>query len=213
MTEKEVRQRVVDAISAWLGGVKGGEQHLDILSTYNARKPLARGYAMLPKDDYCCATASAAFIRAGIADYTGTECSCGELIKIAQGKGIWVENDAYTPAIGDAILYAWKDTGSGDNTTGHDHIGVVIAVKGNTFTVAEGNIDGGKIGTRSMTVNGRCIRGFICPPYAKIAEDETAREAAEAMRILRSLPDAGCYELMLRARAYEVRQALEKYQK
>ena len=211
MKEQIVRERVAEAMCAWLGGEKGGAQHLDIIETYNSYKPLARNYAMTVKDDYCCATASAAFIKAGIAAYTGTECSCGELIKIAQARGIWVEDDAYAPGIGDAILYAWKDTGVGDNTTGHDHIGIVIGRSGNTITVGEGNMSGGKIGKRTMTVNGRYIRGYICPDYAKIAADETKREEEEAVRILRALPDESCYEIMLRARAYEVRQALEKY--
>jgi hypothetical protein len=69
----------------------------------------------------------------------------------------------------------------------------------------------GADGQRTMTVNGRYIRGYICPDYAKIAADETKREEEEAVRILRALPDESCYEIMLRARAYEVRQALEKY--
>ncbi|MEG1593362.1 MAG: hypothetical protein RR350_03050, partial [Oscillibacter sp.] len=64
MTEKELRQKVADTISAWVGGTKGSAKHLDILAVYNGHKPLARGYTVQPKDAYCATTVSAAFIRA-----------------------------------------------------------------------------------------------------------------------------------------------------
>lgn len=170
MTELELRKRVCGIMAGWVGGTRGSTQHLDILKTYNEHRPLARGYQMQVKDDSCAATVSAAFIRAGIAPFTGTECSCGAFIEIAKKRGIWVEDDAHRPEIGDAPIYAWKDDGKGDNTTGHDHIGIVTASSGNTFTVTEGNMGAAsKVGTRQMTVNGRYIRGFICPDYKAIA--------------------------------------------
>lgn len=202
MTEMQVRQRVVDAMNGWLGSIRGDAKHLDILNTYNSHKPLARGYTVLVKDNHCATTASAAYIKAGIAAYTGTECSCGEWIKIAKAKGIWVENDAYTPQIGDAIIYAWSDSGVGDNTSGHDHVGIVSAVSGNSFTVTEGNMTGGKVWTRSMTVNGRYIRGYICPPFAKIAADLTAKEKPDVAAILSALTNEQCAEIVKRGLAH-----------
>lgn len=192
MTETELRKKVADAVSAWYGAEKGSPTHQMILSIYNNHTPLARGYKMTVNDSWCAATASAAYIAAGIADYTGTECSCGEWIKLAKTKGIWVEDDAHVPSIGDAIIYDWKDDGKGDDTTGHDHIGIVTSVNGKSFTVTEGNMSK-KVGRRTMTANGRYIRGFICPDFAAIAKALTP-----AAFSLSDLSDEDCYQIVKR---------------
>ena len=171
MTEQDLRQRCADIISAWLGATRGSATHLEILRIYNTHTPLARGYKVQVGDAYCATTASACYIEAGIADYTGTECGCDKFIEIARKKGIWQENDAYVPGIGDACLYDWDDSGSGDNRGSADHIGIVVRSGGGTFDVVEGNGSGGRVVKRTMTVNGRYIRGFICPPFKQIIKD------------------------------------------
>ncbi|WP_295757345.1 phage tail tip lysozyme [uncultured Oscillibacter sp.] len=168
--ERALRQKVVGIINGWVGATKGSAKHLDILAAYNGHKPLARGYKVQKNDAYCAATVSAAYIRAGIAEYTGTECGVEKFIAIAKTKGIWVENDAHVPGLGDACVYDWQDSGVGDCTGAGDHIGIVSAVGGDAFTVTEGNMSGGKVGTRKMRVDGRYIRGFICPDFAAIAK-------------------------------------------
>lgn len=170
MTEQQLRQKVADIINGWIGATKGSAKHLELLQIYNSYKPLARGYTVKTTDAYCATTVSAAWIKAGIAAYTGTECGVDKFIRIAQDKGIWTENDAYAPKLGDAIVYDWDDTGTGDNTGAGDHIGIVTAPGTSTFTVTEGNMSGGKVGTRTMKVNGKYIRGFITPNYAAIAK-------------------------------------------
>ena len=171
MTEYQLRQKVADTINAWAGASKGSAKHLEILNIYNSYTPLARGYKVQVTDAYCAATVSAAYIRAGIAAYTGTECGVQEYVKAAQTRGIWVENDAHIPRIGDACVYDWDDSGVGDCTGYADHIGIVTSVSGGTFVVTEGNMSGGKVGKRTMAVNGRYIRGFICPDFAAIARE------------------------------------------
>jgi hypothetical protein len=182
MTEQQLRQHVADIMTGWVGGTKGSAKHQEILSIYNGYKPLARGYTVKTTDAYCATTVSAAWIKAGIAAYTGTECGCGPFITIAKAKGIWVENDAYVPKLGDAVMYDWQDDGVGDNTGAPDHIGIVTKPGTATFTVTEGNMSGGKVGTRTMAVNGKYIRGFITPDYAAIAPKiaATATETATA---------------------------------
>ena len=123
-------------------------------------------------DAHCATTASAAYIKAGIAEYTGTECGVGKYVEIAKKKGIWTENDAYTPKVGDACVYDWQDGANyatTDNTGAPDHIGIVTQVGGGTFVVTEGNMNGGKVGKRTVKVNGRYIRGFITPDFDMIA--------------------------------------------
>lgn len=170
MTENQLRQKVADIINAWVGATKGSAKHLEILEIYNSHKPLARGYKMQVKDAYCAATVSAAYIKAGIAEYTGTECGVEKFTVVAKGKGIWVENDAHTPKIGEACVYDWDDTGKGDCTGAGDHIGIVTQVGASSFVVTEGNMTGGKVGKRTMAINGKYIRGFICPDFAAIAK-------------------------------------------
>lgn len=186
MTEKQLRQNVANIINGWVGATKSSVKHLEILSIYNNYKPLARGYKVQVKDAYCATTVSAAYIKAGIAQYIGTECGVGKYIDIARSRGIWVENDAHTPKIGDACVYDWDDNGVGDCTGAGDHIGIVTKVASGSFTVTEGNMSGGKVGTRTMKVNGRYIRGFICPDFAAIAK-KLAGAPAEAIDKLAKL--------------------------
>ena len=184
MTEKELRKKVADIMQEWEGAARGDARHTEILSIYNGYKPLARGYTVQKNDAFCATTASAAYIKAGIAAYTGTECGVGQWVEIARKKGIWVEDDAHVPGVGDAICYDWDDTGTGENLGYPDHVGIVVSVSENSFVVIEGNINGGKVGRRNMQVNGRYIRGFICPDFKAIAaahgvpEQKTVTEIA-----------------------------------
>ena len=69
-------------------------------------------------------------------------------------------------------MYDWQDRANyatTDNTGAPDHIGIVTQVGGGTFVVTEGNMNGGKVGKRTVKVNGRYIRGFITPDFDMIA--------------------------------------------
>lgn len=169
MTEQQLRQKVADKMTSWVGATKGSAKHAEILKIYNEYRPLARGYKVKVSDAYCATTVSAAWIACGLAPYTGTECGVEKFARIAQDKGIWVENDAHVPKVGDAVVYDWQDSGVGDCRGAGDHIGIVTKAGSTSFTVTEGNMTGGKVGTRTMSVNGRYIRGFITPKYADIA--------------------------------------------
>lgn len=179
VTENQLRRLVADTIQAWIGAKKGSALHADILAVYNGYRPLARGYTMKTTDAYCAATVSAAYIRAGIAAWTGTECGVEKFTLVAKARGIWVEDDAHVPAVGDACVYDWNDNGVGDCVGSGDHIGIVTASNGTTFTVTEGNMSGGVVGTRNMKVNARYIRGYICPDFAAIAAELSSKNKSE----------------------------------
>lgn len=177
MTENELRKKVVSIVSKWVGGKQGSDIHKEILAIYNeyaAANKMAKAYESYA---WCDITASAAWIKAGIAKYVPIAMSCGQSISKAKAKGIWVESDAHKPKIGDAVIYDWDDTGKGDDTTGHDHIGIVVSVGADTFSVVEGNA-----GTPSQVrkiqrkVNQRYIRGFITPDYKAAAKELTPKE-------------------------------------
>ena len=80
--------------------------------------------------------------------------------------GCWQESDGYVPNIGDAVLYDWDDTGAGDNTGNPDHVGTVTYVNKDAgyFVVTEGNASN-MVKKRTVSINGRFIRGFITPHY------------------------------------------------
>lgn len=166
ITEAQLRQKVANQANAWLNAVEGDSLHAKILSIYNNN---TTGYKMQTHDAWCCAFVSAVWIVLDIAKYICTDVNCGEIKDKAILKNYWIENDAYVPKVGDAIIYYWSDDGRGDCDWGADHIGIVVAVNGNTFTVTEGNMSG-RAGQRHMNVDGRYIRGYIAPDYAAIAK-------------------------------------------
>ena len=199
ITEAQLRQKVANQANAWLGAVEGDSTHAEILKIYNSQNPLPVGYKMQTHDAWCAAFVSAVWLKVGIAQYITTECGCGRFRDNAKNLGIWVENDAYTPKVGDAIIYYWSDSGSGDCQTGADHIGLVTAVSGNTFTVTEGNTGNGVVGKRTMQVNGRYIRGFIAPNYATIAKKVAGKVTPDSSSVTPST--GGTPDIIYKVRA------------
>ena len=164
------REAVVARICSWEGYNERSGQHKAIIDGYNAYLPTAvkagcANYQVKYSDEWCAACASYAYIACGLGYMFPVECSCPRMITLAQKMGIWQENDGYVPSIADAVLYDWDDSGKGDNTGTADHIGIVIAVDGDTFVVMEGN-NGESVRRRTMSVNGKYIRGFITPKFS-----------------------------------------------
>lgn len=165
MTEQQLRQAVVDTILGWVGCNEADGSHKKIIDIYNSHKPLARGYALKYTDAWCAGTVSAVAIVNNITDIMPTEVGVGKMIDLYKKLGRWMESDGYTPQLGDVCMYAWSDDGSGECTSGADHVGIVTKVSGTTFWVTEGNYSD-SVKTRTMQVNGRYIRGFGLPDYA-----------------------------------------------
>ncbi len=184
MTEQELRSRVIAQAEQWLGCRESDGSHRKILDRYNEIVPLPRGYKMQDTDEWCAAFVSAVSAACGLLDILPAECSCNQMIALHKQRGTWVENDTYTPKTGDLILYDWDDNGVGDNTGLADHVGLVTGVSGGTITVIEGNKGAGYVGYRTVPVNGRTIRGFCTPDYAKkavsLGEEEPVTEQPSA---------------------------------
>lgn len=177
MTENEARKKVVSILNKWVGGKQGSDIHKEILAIYNeyaTANKMAKAYESYA---WCDITASAAWIKAGYAKYVPISMSCGQSITKAKSMGIWQEADGYKPKISDACVYDWSDDGKGDDTTGHDHIGIVVSVGADTFSVVEGNAGSpSQVRKIQRKVNQRYIRGFITPNYKQIAKDLTPKE-------------------------------------
>lgn len=164
---KKTRNEVVKMARSFVGLNEADGSYMKILNIYNSFDgTLPRGVKMKPTYAWCACTWSAIAIVLGYTDIMPIEISCGNLIKSAQRMGCWEERDNYVPKPGDAILYDWQDSGSGDNTGWPDHIGIVEEVRENAgyFIVIEGNFDD-QVKRRNVNINGKFIRGFITPKY------------------------------------------------
>lgn len=163
-----MRNKVVAKAKSYLGCKESDGSHKKIIDLYNSHKPLARGYKVKYTDEWCATFVSAVSIACGLTDIMPTECSCSKMIELYKKNGGWKESDSYVPSPGDLIMYDWEDSGRGDNTGLPNHVGIVTAVNGTSITVIEGN-KGEAVAYRAMTVNGKYIRGYCAPNYARNA--------------------------------------------
>jgi len=169
------RQKIVDIATSYHGVKKGSAKHHEIIDAFNKWKP--DGYTAHYTDDWCAEYVTACIYLAGLTKLVRGSAGCGVLISKARADGIWQENDGYIPDPGDMILYDWQDTGRGDNTGSPEHVGICVQVKGGKITVIEGNMTQRNskgevicksiVGYRTISINGRYIRGFITPKYDK----------------------------------------------
>lgn len=160
------RKAAVNLINSWVGKNEKDGSYKSILDIYNKQKTKPRGVTMKPGMAWCATTWSAVAIALGYTDIMPVECSCYYLIKRAQKMGCWKENDNYIPKIGDACLYDWQDNGVGDNKGTPKHVGMVTYVNKSEgyFVVTEGNYKN-SVKKRTVSINGKFIRGFIIPKY------------------------------------------------
>lgn len=180
MTENQLRNKVVEQAKKWYGCKESDGSHKKIIDTYNKISPLPRGYKVQYNDEWCATFVSAVGAVCGLSDIIPAECSCNQMIALHKELGTWVEDDKYRPSVGDIIMYDWDDSGAGDNKGVADHVGIVTDVEGNTITVIEGNKGSGYVGYRAMTVNGKYIRGYCVPDYAKKSTPDSAAEPEKA---------------------------------
>ena len=160
----KLAENVVAQAKKWIGYSESNGKYEIIIDTYNAHKPLPRGYKVKPTDAWCATFVSACSIEAGTTDILPCECSCQKMIELFKGIGCWVEADNYVPKAGDVIFYDWDDNGVGDNKGWSDHVGIVELVTGSLITVIEGNKNN-SVGHRVLGINGKCIRGYGVPKY------------------------------------------------
>lgn len=209
MTESEIRSLVVSTAQKYLGCKESDGSHRKIVDTYNAHKPLARGYKVTYKDAWCATFVSTVAIKCGLTDIMPTECGCGQMVQLYYGIGRWQERDSYTPKIGDIIMYDWEDKGVGDNTGWPDHVGFVASIDGNMMQVIEGNIND-SVGYRGMRVDGKYIRGYCVPNYASKASAEPAPKPVEPLKPTENNVVVDCAESFAKsvAGSYKVTAAM-----
>ena len=159
-----VREAIVNTAIRYNGMAFKGGSHRTLIDEFNKHRP--DGWAMTYTANFCAACASAIAYLCGVGDAYPCSANVGTIVAKAQKMGIWVENDAYVPTAGDWIVYAWNDSGRGDNTTGASHVGIVVSAGGGYINVFEFNIHNNhSTGYRKIPINGRYIRGFVVPNF------------------------------------------------
>lgn len=162
------RQKLVDLANSWIGKKESDGSYKSIIDTYNtlSASQLPRKVRMQYDWAWCACTWSALAVKLGYTAIMPIEISCYYLVEAAKKMGIWQEKDSYVPKPGDAILYDWQDSGVGDNTGSPDHVGTVVEVNESAgyIVVVEGNYSD-SVKKRTISINGRYIRGFITPQY------------------------------------------------
>lgn len=165
----KTREAVVNLITSWIGKNEADGSFKSIIDTYNTGSNLPRGIKMTYSWSWCACTWSALAIKLGYTDIMPIEISCGFLIAEAKKMGVWKENDDYVASPGDAILYDWDDNGKGDDTGWPDHVGTIVYTGSGYYVVVEGNHDNA-VKKRTISINGKFIRGFITPKYDAASE-------------------------------------------
>lgn len=175
------RQKVVDLVTSWEGKKESDGSYKSIIDLYNSKAPWPR-----TKMEYgwpwCACTWSALAKALGYTAIMPIEISCYYLIEAAKKMGCWVENDAYVPSPADAILYDWQDNGVGDNTGTPDHVGTVIYVNKSAgyMVVEEGNYSN-SVKRRTISINGKYIRGFITPKYTSNSVSQPTQTSGKSV--------------------------------
>ena len=168
-TAKDLRKKLVKTALEDIGAKEGGKKHKHIIDVFNTVHP--DGWGMTTSAPWCAAAVSSWAIEAFGAEkakkFFPLSANCGTIIKKAKEMGIWKEKDSYKPTAGDWILYDWQDSGKGDNTGSPDHVGLVQKVGEKFFTVIEGNKNDA-VENRRVAINGKYVRGFVVPDYAKM---------------------------------------------
>lgn len=174
-------KKLVEFALSWKGKKASNNSHREIIDVYNSFKPLPRGYKVKYTDAWCATFASAVSIKLGYTNIIPPECSCEKMIEGFKKIGAWVEDENRVPNVGDYCFYDWGDGVSyskTDNKGWCDHVGIVINVSRETFTVLEGNYNG-EVKERVMSINGKYLRGFAVPKYAKEVSKPVSQPASK----------------------------------
>lgn len=155
----------------------------EIIDIYNSHKPLARGYIVKYTDEWCSTFASAVSIKCGATSIFPTECGCERHIELFKALDSWNEDESITPKTGDVIFFNWNDNGIGDNKKYANHVGIVESVSNGVIVVIEGN-NSSAVRRRTISINGRYIRGYGRPKYTSETSTPTQNIDAIAKEVI-----------------------------
>ena len=146
MTKTEI-DKVIAQAQSWLGITEYDNRFIEIVNVYN-EIPGARGPALVSYP-WCAIFVSAVFWKA-IGESRFAEMACDRMIQKFQELGLY--SVKVQPEVGDVIFYDWDKNGTSD------HVGIVTAIEGNSWTVIEGN-KSDAVGYRTIPASYPFIKG------------------------------------------------------
>lgn len=171
---------VISTLESWIGMNDKDGSHKPIIDIYNTQEKLPRSYKAKYTDPWCAITQTAVDLYCTGKAPIYAECSCNKMIELLKANNMWIEDESIVPQIGDLVFYDWDDKGIGDCIGQVEHVGRVVDVNGNRFTVIEGNnTSNGNYGTVRkliLTVNQKYLRGFGRPTYTKTTDVRKTNE-------------------------------------
>jgi hypothetical protein len=173
MTEKELRNKVIQTARKDLGATEHSQRHRKIIEDFNHIPGM--GSWMDTEQPWCAATVSVWGWRAGLTDIIYPSASCNAMIAAYRRRGRWKKDRHYIPADADIIMYDWD----GDNVA--DHVGIVTGVTGAYVNVIEGNRHNA-VDTRRLQIGSKYILGYCLPDYAAVADGEIERDWTKALQ-------------------------------
>lgn len=163
-------KKFVETALQWKGKKESDGSFKEIIDVYNSFTPRPRGYKVQYTDEWCATFVSAVAIKCGYTDIIPPECGCERMLEQFKALGAFIENENRVPNIGDICFYDWQDVKDGDCVGWSDHVGIVIDVSRETFTVLEGNY-GKSVKERVVNINAPLLRGFAVPKFEKESDE------------------------------------------
>lgn len=147
MTTAEV-DKVIAQAKSWLGITEYDGRFSEIIRAYN-EIPGARGPA-LASYPWCAIYVSAVYWKA-IGESRFAEMACDAMIAKFQNLGLYSASGQGD--VGDVLFYDWDGNGTSD------HVGIILEVADNGYTVIEGN-KSDAVGYRTISASYPYIKGF-----------------------------------------------------
>lgn len=165
MTEKQLRDNVIDTAVSYINTQEGTAKHIEIINAYNNIVPLPINFKMTVYLPWCATFVSFIAKLTNNLDIIYPECGCNRMISLYKQHGRW-QGRSYNPKPGDIIFYSWNANSSSD------HVGVVVENNAGTLKVIEGN-KSDAVGYRTIKTSDKTIMGYGVPDYASKATAES----------------------------------------
>ena len=147
MTTSKI-EKVIEQAKSWLGITEYDGRFSEIIRAYN-EIPNARGPA-LASYPWCAIYVSAVFWKA-IGESRFSEMACDAMINKFQNLGLYSTSGQGN--VGDVLFYDWDGNGTSD------HVGIILEVADNGYTVIEGN-KSDAVGCRRIAYSYPYIKGI-----------------------------------------------------
>ena len=166
--------KVIEQARSWLGINEYENRFVEIINVYN-EIPGARGPALVSYP-WCAIFVSAVFWKA-IGESRFAEMACDAMINKFQNLGLYSASGQGD--VGDVLFYDWDGNGTSD------HVGIILEVSDNGYTVIEGN-KSDAVGCRRIAYSYPYIKGV---GFATRLDEEKPIEPAPSSTVGQQMAD------------------------